>query len=124
MDTTRITDFRPDWLCLVETRTGWSVPGLLPGYPYAPNWTHGPEGRPMLDSDHVAFLHTWYDRFAAELLYVSDRVMLLDVALPPHKPLAVAEAAIEQYSYCPDGHDTTSWANLQTRSGIWQFSWD
>jgi hypothetical protein len=24
----RITSFRPDWLCLVESETGWSVPGL------------------------------------------------------------------------------------------------
>lgn len=121
---TRITDFGPSWLCLVETRTGWSVPGLLPGYPYTGNWTHGPEGRSMLESDHVAFLHTWYDRFAAELFYLSDRVMLLDVTRPPHEPLAVAEAAIEQYVYCPDGHDTTSWANRWTRSGTWRFWWD
>ncbi|MDQ0840413.1 DUF4253 domain-containing protein [Streptomyces sp. V1I6] len=120
----RITSFRPDWLCLVESETGWAVPGLLPGHPYAPSWTHGPEGRPMLDSDHSAFLHTWHDRFEAELLYVSDRALMLDVARPPQQRLAVAEAAIEQFAYCPDGQDTTSWANRWTRSGTWQFLWD
>ncbi|MFD9034431.1 DUF4253 domain-containing protein [Streptomyces sp. NPDC059567] len=120
----RITDFRPDWLCLVESRNGWSVPGLLPGYPFAPSWEHGPGGRPMFDSDHAAFLHTWHDRFGAELLYVSKRTLILDVPSPPQEPLAVAETAIEQYAYCPDGNDTTSWANRWTRSETWQFRWD
>ncbi|MEU7011313.1 DUF4253 domain-containing protein [Streptomyces sp. NPDC046332] len=94
----QITSFRPDWLCLVETRAGWSVPGLLPGYPYAPSWAHGPGGRPMFDADHAAFLHTWHDRFEAELLYVSERALILDVPSPPQEPLAVAETAIEQYA--------------------------
>ncbi|MFB7373881.1 hypothetical protein ACFC0D_28970 [Streptomyces sp. NPDC056222] len=39
-------------------------------------------------------------------------------------PEAVAETAIEQYAYCPDGNDTASWANRWTRSGTWQFCWD
>ncbi|MFF4098898.1 DUF4253 domain-containing protein [Streptomyces sp. NPDC001903] len=122
----QVTDFRPEWLCLVETggAGGWSVPGILPGYPYAPSWEHGPDGRPMLDSDHAAFLHAWQDRFGAELMYLSDRTLLLDVAHPPRDPLAVAATAIEQYAYCPDGNDTTSWANRQTRRGTWQFTWD
>ncbi|MFI9549906.1 DUF4253 domain-containing protein [Streptomyces sp. NPDC052016] len=120
----RIREFLPDWLCLVETRDGWSVPQLLPGYPYAPNWEHGPEGRPMLDSDHVAFLHTWHDRFRAELLFVSERVLMLDVARPPQEPLAVAEAAIEQYAYCPDASDPVTYAKRQSQNRTWQFAWD
>jgi hypothetical protein len=78
----------------------------------------------MFDSDHVAFLHTWHDRYGAELLYVSHRKLILDVASPPQEPLAVAEAAIEQYAYCPDGNDTTSRAEHWTRLGTWYFSWD
>ncbi|MFJ5834920.1 DUF4253 domain-containing protein [Streptomyces sp. NPDC093089] len=123
-ETARVTDFRPGWLCLVETRDGWAVPGILPGYPYAPAWSHGPEGRPMLDSDHAAFLHTWHDRFGAELMYVADQVLILDVASPPQESPAVAETAIEQYAYCPDGNDTASWANRWTRSRTWKFLWD
>ncbi|MFF5443571.1 DUF4253 domain-containing protein [Streptomyces sp. NPDC012888] len=112
------------WLCLVGTPTGWSVPGLVPGRPYAPNWFVGPENRGMRDSDHAAFLHTWNDRFGAELRFVTDTMLVLDVARPPQDPLEVAEAAIEQYAYCPDGHDTTAYADGQTRTGTWQFTWD
>ncbi|QES51948.1 hypothetical protein DEJ50_33075 [Streptomyces venezuelae] len=117
-------NFYPRWLCLVETPNGYSVPGILPGYPHTLNWSHGPGGRNMRASDHVAFLHTWYDRFGAELLYLSSRVLMVDVAQPPRDRIAVAEAAIEQYAYCPDGHDTTTYAEIQTRNGTWQFCWD
>ncbi|MFI9112868.1 DUF4253 domain-containing protein [Streptomyces venezuelae] len=118
------SDFRPSWLCLVETPRGFSVPGLLPDRARGRNWDHGPGGRPMLGSDHVAFLHTWYDRFGAELLYLSGSLVILDVARPPQEPLAVAEAAIEQYVYAPDETDAPQLANRQVRGGTWRFWWD
>lgn len=117
------SDFRPSWLCLVETSRGYHVPGLLPDRARGRNWD-GPGGRPMLASDHVAFLHTWYDRFGAELLYLSGSVLILDVARPPQEPLAVAEAAIEQYVYAPDETDAPQLANRQVRGGTWRFWWD
>ncbi|WP_055598790.1 DUF4253 domain-containing protein [Streptomyces aureus] len=120
----RRRNYRPSWLCLVESTTGYAVPGLLPGRPNGRNWRHGPNGREMLPSDHVAFLHAWHDRFGAELCYLADSVLMLDVARPPQEPVAVAEAAIEQYAYSPDGRDAISYANRQTRTGHWQFWWD
>ncbi|KIX79268.1 hypothetical protein SF23_01570 [Streptomyces sp. MBRL 10] len=117
-------NFHPHWLCLVEAQYGYSVPSILPVHPSPRNWAHGPGDRAMLASDHVAFLHTWNTRFGAELLYMAHNVLMVDVPQPPQEPLAVARAAIEQYAYCPDENDTTTYAELQTRNGTWQFCWD
>ncbi|MEV6654840.1 DUF4253 domain-containing protein [Streptomyces sp. NPDC051219] len=112
------------WLNLVETEQGYSVPRLLPGFPGAPNWFHGPEGRPILDSDHVAFLHTWFERFGAELIYLDGSNLRLWVARPPRDLLETARVAIEQYAYCPDRRDLEVIGNGQARSDAWSFWWD
>ncbi|MFE5484065.1 DUF4253 domain-containing protein [Streptomyces sp. NPDC056527] len=88
--------------------------------PAAPSWEHGPgAGRRSTPTTWP-----WHDRFRAELLHVSRRTLILDVALPSQEPQAVAETAIGQYAYCPDGIDTASWADHWTRFGTWHFSWD
>ncbi|MGW6566026.1 DUF4253 domain-containing protein [Streptomyces sp. NPDC054975] len=113
----------PRWLCLVESRHGYAVPGLLPGYPSVPNWYNGPEGRSMRASDHVAFLHSWHDRFGAELRYLDGGLVQLAVTRPPEDLVSVARVAIEQYAYSSDRRDAEIIGNGQARAGVWSFSW-
>ncbi|WP_351228715.1 DUF4253 domain-containing protein [Streptomyces sp. NPDC002133] len=50
--------------------------------------------------------------------------MELVVGRPPQEPLERAEAAVEQYAYCPDLGDATIVGDGQAASTTWRFWWD
>ncbi|MFD3998670.1 DUF4253 domain-containing protein [Streptomyces sp. NPDC058583] len=113
----------PLWLVFVEAEAGYELPALFPRLVSTPNWSGHPD-RELLPADHVAVLRHWHERYGAEFLFADSANLRLVVARPPRTPEERAEAAVEQYIYCPDLGDPELIGNGQAGSTEWAFWWD
>ncbi|MFJ9567904.1 DUF4253 domain-containing protein [Streptomyces fuscichromogenes] len=118
---------KPEWLCLIPAEYSWELPELLDA-PDTPNWL-GSSVHPSLTlADHASVLQSWHHRFGAEVFYLGSASLGLTVARPPTDPLAVAETAIEHWSYCYDLDqvigDIEKVGKLQVPADRWMFWWD
>lgn len=116
-----VWDEQETLVALVPARAGYEVPGLL-------SW-QGAVNDDVDGADHVAILKRWHDLHGAQLVTLSFDTLELLVPSPPMDPRAAAEAAVEHYSYCPDGVDQgvgslSALAAGQVRSPSWYFWWD
>ncbi|NML54434.1 DUF4253 domain-containing protein [Streptomyces sp. R302] len=113
----------PLWLVFVEAEGSYALPALLPRLISTPNWSGHPD-RELLPADHVAVLRHWHERHGAEFLFADSATLHLVVARPPRSRGERAEAAVEQYVYCPDLGDPELIGNGQAGSTEWTFWWD
>jgi hypothetical protein len=110
-------------ILLVPTRNGWEVPAFVP-FGGSGGWNECPG-----DAAHVAVLKSWYQRYGAELVTMSDDVLELQVARPPTSDEAVAAIAMEQFAYCGDIVEqgvgsVKALATSIKACPIWYFWWD
>ncbi|MER5311727.1 DUF4253 domain-containing protein [Streptomyces sp. NPDC002773] len=113
----------PVWLTFVEAAASYELPALLPRLISTPNWSGHPD-RELLPADHVAVLRHWHERYGAEFFSADSASLHLVVARPPRTPGERAEAAVEQYVYCPDLGDPWLVGNGQAGATEWAFWWD
>jgi hypothetical protein len=105
---------------LLPTENGWEAPGYLK----LGGWNACPHPH-----YHVAIMHSWHERYGAEVVGITPDVVELRVARPPRKRADALALAREQYLYCGDivdqGTETLdSLAAELLGATAWYFWWD
>ncbi|NUS13266.1 MAG: DUF4253 domain-containing protein [Streptomyces sp.] len=100
IDRTVLTHVRgapaPAQVALIEAGEGWQVPTLLD----FGGWNQCPE-----PPAHAPVLRRWYERYGAEVVWVSHDALLLAMTRPPVTRRQALAFAWEYPSYCLDGMD-------------------
>ncbi len=80
-------------IALLPTRFGWEAPEFLSwgGWNYVP-----------FPNDHVALMRHWSEVYGAEVVAMTDDVVVTSVSAPPSDEPAAIELTREHFLYAPD----------------------
>jgi hypothetical protein len=107
-------------IAFVPTSRSWEVPAWIRWG----DWNACPP-----PAEHVAILHSWHDRYGAELVAATADQLWLTVADPPTSRVQVEPLAEEHFAYCSDltqqGLGTIAdYASAIAGCSMWVFWWD
>lgn len=108
----------PVHLALLPVTESWQVPAYL-HYGYT-NECPTPE-------EHVCMMHSWHERFGAELVWLFQDAVGMHVNRPPTDRATALALAKEHLVYCPSIEEAScieSLAGVLHGATAWRFWWD